>query len=139
MAGEVKNWQFIDKGDGTVMDTITGLMWISDPDAVRFAVCPERIDGFTFGEAKDFCKQLDFAGHSDWRLPTRDELFSLLSGEHSYTIQKYVFSAIRQRPPWTEISGNTAIRFRHWIVRYITRQHLDVFPVRSVNITEVEK
>ncbi|MFA6216395.1 MAG: DUF1566 domain-containing protein [Candidatus Omnitrophota bacterium] len=136
MAEDVKNWRFIDKGNGAVMDTLTGLMWLSDPDAVCFDVCPENVQDFYFGEAKEFCEQLDFAGHRDWRLPGRDELLSLLSGEDSGVIKKYVFLLIRQQMAWTEISGNVAFRFWCWVVRFITRPRLDVIPVRSINITE---
>ena len=136
MAEEIRNWRFIDKGNGTVMDTLTGLMWLADPDAVRFDVCPERLHDFSFAEAREFCEDLDFAGFTDWRLPGRDELLSFLAGEDSGVIQKYVFSIIRQRMPWTQISGNVAFRLWCWVVRLITRPRLDVIPVRSINITE---
>ena len=49
---------FIDNGDGTVTDTITGLMW-------------QKSDGgeMTIENARTYCSTLTLAGYSDWRLP----------------------------------------------------------------------
>lgn len=55
-------------GDGTVTDTITGLMW-------------QQQDGgeMTIEDARTYCDTLTLAGHSDWKLPNIHELFSLQS------------------------------------------------------------
>jgi len=69
----VKN-EFKDKGNGTITDQATGLMWQrsgSDKD-------------LTYENAKAYIGELNrnkFAGYSDWRLPTVDELKSLLTSE----------------------------------------------------------
>lgn len=54
-------------GDGTVTDTITGLMW-------------QRTDGgeMTIEDATVYCDTLTLAGHVDWRLPDASEAFSIL-------------------------------------------------------------
>jgi hypothetical protein len=59
---------FADAGDGTVVDTVTGLMW-------------QKEDGgeMTFDKAVAYPRQLKLAGHDDWRLPTSHELFSILN------------------------------------------------------------
>jgi formylglycine-generating enzyme required for sulfatase activity len=56
------------KGDGTVLDNITGLMW-------------QQIDGgeMTIEKAFIYCDTLTLAGYSDWRLPTGLESFSILN------------------------------------------------------------
>jgi hypothetical protein len=60
-----------DNGNGTVTDLNTGLMWQQgDSQNVGF--------GFTWQEAMDYCLALDLDGHTDWRLPTRHELVSLV-------------------------------------------------------------
>jgi hypothetical protein len=62
---------FIDHGDGTLTDTVTGLMW-------------QKSDGgeMTWENAVQYCKQLALAGHIDWRLPDAHESFSILN--HQY-------------------------------------------------------
>ena len=65
--------QFEDQGD-TVFDRTTGLTWQkSGSDA-----------SLTYGRAEEYAKGLnrvEFAGHSDWRIPTLPELASLLEPE----------------------------------------------------------
>jgi hypothetical protein len=59
---------FVDNGDGTVTDTRTGLMWS------KATLCDDEID---HAKAGDICAALALAGHTDWRLPTVEELFLL--------------------------------------------------------------
>jgi hypothetical protein len=64
--------RFLDNGDGTITDNMTGLMWVKEPHAL-----PEnaRTNWVT---AVDFCRNLNFASYDDWRLPNIIELLSLL-------------------------------------------------------------
>ena len=59
---------FAAPGDGTVIDNVTGLVW-------------QQVDGgeMTWSDAKSYAAKLSLAGHSDWRLPTSHELFSILN------------------------------------------------------------
>ena len=60
----------IDNNDGTVTDKTTGLMWEKSGSS-----------RFSNRRAKDYVKQLNkrrFAGYSGWRVPTVEELASLL-------------------------------------------------------------
>lgn len=52
-----------------------GLMWyyVSDDGNVR-------LNQMNYSEAGKFCSNLDYAGHSDWRLPTIDELRKVVIG-----------------------------------------------------------
>ena len=67
-AGAPNLSSYEDNGDGTVTDNITGLMW---QQAVAAGT-------FTWAQAKAYCPTLTLVGHSDWRLPTRIELVSLV-------------------------------------------------------------
>jgi len=58
--------QCVDNGDGTVTDNGTGLMWEKAPAG------PMKWDAAT-----SYCSNLIRGGHSDWRLPSRDELMEL--------------------------------------------------------------
>lgn len=57
---------FLDNGDGTTTDNITGLMW-------------QKTDGgeILFDNAANYCKSLTLGGHNDWRLPVSQELFDI--------------------------------------------------------------
>ena len=56
-----------DHKDGTVTDLNTGLMWLRDPGAKM-----------TFDQAVAGARACRVAGHTDWRLPTIKELYSLI-------------------------------------------------------------
>lgn len=59
---------YIDNGDGTITDTITGLMW-------------QKTDGgeMTIDSAHKYVQNLTLATYTDWRLPSVSESFSLLN------------------------------------------------------------
>lgn len=65
--------QFIDHQDGTVTDPRTGLMWKRMAEKTE---SPTLTETFSFKQATAI--QSDFAGYLDWRLPSIDELGSLL-------------------------------------------------------------
>jgi hypothetical protein len=61
--------RFTDHGDGTVTDNLTGLMWTKDANMAG---------AMSWSDAISYCNNLNYAGYSDWRLPNRKELRSLL-------------------------------------------------------------
>lgn len=85
---------FVDNGDGTITDRATGLMWLKGGSSVTLE----------YGDAEAYLKRINrekFAGNSDWRLPTLEELASILrnnGGSGSYTTP--VFDA-QQKRCWT--------------------------------------
>jgi len=58
---------YLDHGDGTVSDLVSGLMWQQSYLNLRTQ----------YDAACDYCEDLMLAGHSNWRLPSIKELFSL--------------------------------------------------------------
>ena len=54
-------------GDGTVTDNVTGLMWQQGHNAQRLG----------WYEARGACSGLRLGGHTDWRLPSIKELYSI--------------------------------------------------------------
>jgi hypothetical protein len=59
--------RYVDNGDGTVTDLVTGLMW------------QQGYSGkMTYEEAVASVDDFELAGYTDWRLPTIKELFSLI-------------------------------------------------------------
>ena len=62
---------FIDNGDGTISDRVTGLMWGKE--------CSSKL--YQYYRAEKYISGLnnkEFAGYNDWRIPTLVELCSLL-------------------------------------------------------------
>ncbi len=59
---------FRDNGDGTVTDLATGLMWMQDDSGY----------GMEWQDALAYCEDLEYAGHTDWRLPNAKELQSIV-------------------------------------------------------------
>ena len=58
---------YVDNGDGTVSDQVTGLTWQQDPGALQ-----------TYAQASAGAAALNLGGRTDWRLPTIKELYSLV-------------------------------------------------------------
>jgi hypothetical protein len=93
---------FTHNGDGTVTDTVTGLMW-------------QQTDGgeMTIENARTYCTALNLAGYADWRLPTAHESFSILNHDHANpaldasvfttTAAEYWWTATRQANDSTKI------------------------------------
>ncbi len=79
---ELNFGRFVDNGDGTVTDTSTGLMW------QQGATQTER----TWEEALVYCEALKLGGYSDWRLPNRHELHTLVAyDQYNPSIDTTVF------------------------------------------------
>ena len=82
---------FINNGNGTVTDTITGLMW-------------QKTDGgaMSIENAAIYCDTLTLAGYTDWRLPTAHEAFSILNHQHSNpALDPAVFTTTTAQYWWT--------------------------------------
>jgi len=69
--------RFMDHGNGTITDTLTGLMWTKNANLAGGTK--------TWQGALDYVKSINsgagLGGYHDWRLPNRKELFSLI--DHS--------------------------------------------------------
>ena len=72
--------RFTDNENGTVTDNQTGLMWAKDARGRGSMV---------WKDAKAYCEALNLAGFSDWRLPTRMELNSLLDSGIYLKVERY--------------------------------------------------
>jgi Protein of unknown function (DUF1566) len=61
----------VDNGNGTITDKVTGLVWqkAGSPSEMKFDAAAKYVEELNSGR---------FGGYSDWRLPTMEELCSLL-------------------------------------------------------------
>lgn len=100
-------------GSGTMLDTVTGLCWLKNMN--------------TFGQknwstALTDCSSLDYAGHSTWEIPTRNELFTLInqigvSGSTCVTLTTFGFTNCQDNTYWSsnEYQTNTD---NAWLVAF---------------------
>lgn len=83
VAESTPNGELQDNGDGTVIDSTTGLMWKQCSEGQENdAACTGSVSAYSWQEALQILETLNtnggFAGHSDWRLPNIKELRSIV-------------------------------------------------------------
>ncbi len=79
---------FVNNGDGTISDSVTGLMWEVHCNGPSCPPVHDQDTLYTWGQAFSLhvatLNSANFAGHSDWRLPNVTELQSLSNYELSF-------------------------------------------------------
>lgn len=84
---------YIDNGDGTIDDTVTGLRWQKAHNTKRL----------TYPRAKNACVNLTLGGRSDWRLPNIKELFSLSDYRGSQSRRFFIDDVFDLEEPGVEV------------------------------------
>jgi uncharacterized protein (TIGR02145 family) len=75
--------RYLDNYDDTVTDYSTGLMWKKFSEGQRSIACEKgMVRQYTWDYAVNRFRQTSFAGYNDWRLPTVEELRSLINCEY---------------------------------------------------------
>ncbi len=103
--------RFVDHGDGTVTDKVTGLTWCLLDSHLDLDTC------IPYETAKAYVQGLTTGGHSDWRLPTAGELAALYKNSP-------FFPAGGAAWYWT---SETFVRGYHRVVDVVTSQPETVF------------
>jgi len=75
------NPRFTDNGDGTVTDNLTGLIWLKNADCFGTRTWAQALSDCN-GLASGSCGLTDGSSASEWRLPNRRELFSLIDDDN---------------------------------------------------------
>jgi hypothetical protein len=123
--GEVKVGiarSFTDNGDDTVTDNKTALMWQRCPVGQAGFLCNELSTTlFKFDDGNgtypgiDYCDNLTFAGYSDWRLPNRFELESLIDlGRYNPAIDPH-FLGVNYEGYYTYMSSTVYAQMQPYI------------------------
>jgi len=105
---------FVDNGDGTVTDRATGLMWqrAGSPRALTIKRATRYIVSLNYKR---------FLGYSDWRMPTIEELASLIRGNVGRGLHINPLFTTKQSRCWSSDSGFVEDREMKdvWVVSFI--------------------
>lgn len=120
--------RFCDNGDGTISDTISGLMWAASSSTVNT----------NWAVADTYCTTYTGGGHTDWRQPTIAELQALYdAGVRDHN--QHDFIKVDSYNVWSsETSGSFAADFHfnrgyeHWHFQALS-YYERALPVRSGN------
>lgn len=108
------NARFTDKGDGTVLDKNTGLIWLKDANV---STLPQPYEG-----AKAYLQEMNSGrkpnfSYSDWRLPTINELETLADKSSYYPALPigHPFANVQNHFYWSSSKGKDVLDYV-WIV-----------------------
>ncbi len=129
--------RFVDNGDQTVSDNLTGLVWSKDANPAASAK--------NWQGALDYIKTLNSAnyrGYDDWRLPNRKELLSLINHgqvDNASWLNSQGFSGVLSSKYWSSSSSANNVNLFAWFVNmgsggrgsYYKSGNFYVWPVRA--------
>lgn len=97
---------YTNNGNGTITANATGLMWQQQDDSA----------GRDWATAGTYCAGLALGGYSNWRLPTKDELFGIVDTSYNPTINP-IFTNTQQMSYWssTTYAGDMTVA---WVVLF---------------------
>jgi|GEM_PF-1493493 len=148
--------------DSIVLDNFTGLMWLRDSNCIRTNYPyvdnhKTARDGLvTYKDALDFVSGLNkgqypecSSGYNDWRLPTKEELRSILNSAASGNniwVNRHTIANIRIGRYWfsfdenkdTIVGRSLSIWYYNNVYPYLKGEGCYVWPVRSENSKSTE-
>ena len=117
MSGDSVENIFIDNGDGTVTSRSHGLMWCKT-DSMN-----DLKKWVNYQEATDYVRCLkedNFAGYNDWRLPYKDEMFTLFDQNFNNTDQFekaiHISDQFASGGGFSMIAQQVSGRMRTWVL-----------------------
>ncbi|MDH4163517.1 MAG: DUF1566 domain-containing protein [Nitrospirota bacterium] len=101
---------YVDNGNGTISDTVAGLMWQKQDDGTAK----------TWEAAIAYCEGLvlPVAGYSDWRLPQIKELNSLVDSSRSNPAINTTFFPSTQSTSYWSSTSTVADTLKAWVVDF---------------------
>ncbi|ADU62147.1 MAG: DUF1566 domain-containing protein [Pseudodesulfovibrio sp.] len=126
---------FVDNKDGTVTDTMSGLMWSQKATPYEY---------MKWDQALAAVSSCSLGGKGGWRLPTKDELVELYShmgsGSHPFDMRypdtiPHWSSTVSQYDPWKEYYRNYTVYMKTGEVKTYAREgtYSYIWPVRNAN------
>ena len=137
--------RYKDRGDGTVLDTKTNLVWMKDAGlhSVPVQVAISLIRDINVGK-------LENHGYNDWRIPSFDEILSLIDTSEAYPALSdgHPFDNVQLAKYWSSTGGFDMAGYA-WVVDMasgVRRFELtsycnfyNVWPVRSTGTVTIAK
>lgn len=118
--------RFHDNNDGTITDTLTGFMWQK-----------ETITNQSWEAALNTCQKLALAGYSDWRLPGREVLRSIVDyTQYAASLNKEFFPQSASSAYWTSTTDQQQVS-QAWCIHFqygndLSRSKNQLYAVRAV-------
>jgi len=118
--------RFHDNHDGTITDTVTGLMWQQG-----------TISGKNWKDALETCKKLDLAGYTDWRLPGKEVLRSIVDyTQYATSLNKDFFPQSSSTAYWTSTTDQQTMSHA-WCIHFqygndLSRSKDQLYALRAV-------
>ncbi|MCH7650099.1 MAG: DUF1566 domain-containing protein [Nitrospinae bacterium] len=116
--------RFVDNGDETVSDRKTGLMW------KKTDTMSDLKKWVNYQDSVDYVRELKekrFAGYDDWRLPTKDEMYSLydetLSQKDKFGKIIHISNQFASGGGFSMIAKMVDGRFRTWVLKLRDGEH----------------
>lgn len=108
------NPRFTDKGDGTILDKNTGLIWLKDANVGGLPMPLESAKQFL--QEMNSGKRQNF-GYSDWRLPTISEIETLVDKTMYYPALPagHPFANVQNHFYWSSSTGKDIVDYI-WII-----------------------
>ena len=108
---------FVDNGDGTVTCEVQGLMWCKT-DSMN-----DLKKWVNYQESGDYARELrekKYAGHDDWRLPSKDEMLTLFDKKFENLDQFgktiHISDQFASGGGFSMIALNVTGRMRTWVL-----------------------
>jgi len=108
------NERYTDKGDGTILDKNTGLIWLKDANVSNLPLPSEGAKQYL--QEMNSGKRTNF-GYSDWRLPTINEIETLVDKNRFYPALPvgHPFMNVQNHFYWSSSIGKDVLDYV-WIV-----------------------
>jgi hypothetical protein len=108
------NSRFTDKGDGTILDKNTGLIWLKDANVANLPLPYEGVKQFL--QDMNSGKRPNF-GYTDWRLPSINEMETQIDKSSFYPAlpSGHPFTHVQNNFYWSSSTGRDVVDYV-WIV-----------------------
>lgn len=114
---EWPNPRFIDNGDGTVTDNLTGLVWLKNASCIGMRTWYRALVWDCKRLATGLCGLTDNSIPGDWRLPNIEELLSLVDrGQFSPALpSENPFTGVQASYYWSSTTSVSNTRFAWYL------------------------